>query len=142
MVNNEFHIIGIATSNYEDVSTKTSNFKKWRFSVEIEKRGSKDGNTMFLNIDVYGTNRAINTNEEIIGRKIAVSGYLDSWLAKGADEPTMKVVAQSVMLLEEKKQDNMVTAPVEEEQPKTEIEDIVDEEVNDSLAVPDDDLPF
>jgi len=138
MVNNEFHVIGVATSNYQDISNPTSNFKKHRFSIEIEKRGSKQGNTMLLNIEVYDTNRAINTNEDIMGRKIAVSGYIDSYMTKNGDEPVMKVVAQSVLLLDDKVQKQFDTAPTGEKQPKEEIEQVVE-----SIAdIPDDDLPF
>ena len=137
MVNNNFEIIGVATSNYQDVSSPTSNFTKYKFEIEIEKTGSKQGNTMKLAVEVYGTNRAVDIHEAIIGRRMAVNGYIDSYFKNKSDEATIKLVAQAVMLLDDKKNIAVNVAPVKEEAKEEEIEEVVE-----SVDVPDDELPF
>ena len=68
MINNEFHLIGVATSNYLDTSNG-GNFHKYLFSVEVEVLGSKVGKTNRVDIEVYGTNRAVEISKNIMHNK-------------------------------------------------------------------------
>jgi hypothetical protein len=148
MVNNEFHLIGIATSNFQQVGT--GNFKSYLLRLELEKVGSKKGQTFELEVQVYGTNRSIDVNKYVLGFQVAINGYIDSFVNKDNILVT-KVVAQNLMVLDKK------TSFAEQEQsqePTQEVDTSVwDELVKSSVEpeernnspvadLPDDDLPF
>lgn len=136
MINNEFHLIGVATSNYLDTSNG-GNFHKYLFSVEVEVLGSKVGKTNRVDIEVYGTNRAVEISKNIMGKQVAVNGYIDSYYSEKTDKTFIKLVAQNVMVLDRSITTNVVASTntnVEPPLPK-EADPVVD-------AVVDDDLPF
>ena len=144
MVNNEFHIIGIATSNYQDISNGT--FVSHLFKIEVEKFGSKAGKTFELEAQVYGTNKAVDTKKEILGRTIALNGYLDSYTTKEGST-IVKMVAQNVMVLDKPVAETKrvkATAVEPEVVPSVDDEDddIQSEDSLDGISIPDDDLPF
>ncbi len=150
MVNNEFHIIGIATSNYEDISNGT--FVSHLLKVEVEKFGSKTGKSFELEVQVYGTNRAVNTKIEVLGRMLAINGYLDSYRSKDGNAK-LKIVAQNVMLIDKSQtetkrvtgQAGTATVPqiVEEfDEPSQPKYEPYGEDSSDGISLPEDDLPF
>ena len=98
MINNEFHVIGIATSNYQDIGN--SRFSSFLLRIEVEKFNSKFGGKPFeLEVQVYGTNKAVKTDVDVLGKLVAVNGYLDTYeTEKGT--LVIKCVAQNVYVLE------------------------------------------
>lgn len=96
MINNEFHCIGIATSNYTDIGN--NRYKSYLLRVEIEKFGSKNGKNFEIEVQIYGTNEKVDTRVEVLGQQIAVNGYIDTYQTK---EGTIivKLVAQNVYVL-------------------------------------------
>ena len=99
MVNNEFHLIGIATSNFEKINKDSrSKFIAWQFKIEIEKQKSKSGSNFEVTIIVYDTNRAINVDDQLIGKTIAVNGYIDSFATEKGMLVT-KLVAQNLFVI-------------------------------------------
>ena len=137
MVNNEFHVIGVATSNYQDISNGT--YISHLLKVEVEKFGSKAGKSFELEIQIYGTNKSINTKQEVLGKQVAINGYLDSYLTKEGSRIT-KMVAQNVFVFGKtsdkgaevvaKSDDHGFDNKGEAPQPF------------DAAEIPDDDLPF
>lgn len=137
MVNNEFHVIGVATSNYQDISNGT--YISHLLKVEVEKFGSKAGKSFELEIQIYGTNKSINTKQEVLGKQVAINGYLDSYLTKEGSRIT-KMVAQNVFVFGKhsdkgaevvaKSEDHGFDNTGEAPQPF------------DAADIPDDDLPF
>lgn len=98
MVNNEFHIIGIATSNYVNIGN--DRFVSHLLRVEVEKFKTKGVAKSFeLEIQVYGTNSAVDTSAEIIGHQVAINGYVDSYRTKD-DTLIIKLVGQNVYVLD------------------------------------------
>lgn len=150
MVNNEFHIIGIATSNFQQVGN--GKFKSYLLRVELEKVGAKQGQTFELEVQVYGTNRSINTDKYVLGCQVAINGYIDSFVNKD-NILVIKVVAQNLMVLDKK------PSFAEQEQsnePPQEVDDSIWDDLAQNPAepeehfvdnspfadLPDDDLPF
>ena len=127
MINNEFTLIGVATSNYRNIGN--GNFPVYVANIEIEKRGSKVGNTFNLEFRVYGTNRAIDVSEHIQGRQIALNGYIDRFVSSDGKRDLTYLVAQSVYILGKQ---------------KAEVHDYTETEPSGTIGVADDDgdLPF
>lgn len=96
MVNNEFHLIGTAVSNFVDISNGGA-FAKYRLSVEVEVLGSKIGRANRVDIEVYGTNRAISITQKVLGKQVAVNGYIDTFTSTKNDMVYTKLVAQNLM---------------------------------------------
>ena len=96
MVNNEFHLIGTAISNFNDIGN--GKFKSYLLRLEIEKFGSKSGNTFTIEVQIYGTNKAIDTRTEILGKQVAVNGYIDAFITKEGSLIT-KLVAQNIYVV-------------------------------------------
>lgn len=144
MVNNEFHIIGIATSNYKNIGN--DRFTSYILRVEVEKMGSKFGKNFELEIQVYGTNKAIDTDIDVLGKQVAICGYLDSYTTKDGSIVN-KVIAQNVYVLEKS---SSVNKPVVSESSNVDIVDNrgndvfeqVEDISNNTTEVEDDDLPF
>ena len=99
MVNNEFHLIGIATTNFQEVGN--GKFKSYLLRVEVEKMGSKKGQNFELEVQVYGTNSAVNKTQSVVGCQVAINGYIDSYVNKD-NQMVSKIVAQNVMVLDAK----------------------------------------
>lgn len=97
MINNEFNIIGIATSEYE-----RDNWDNCTLKVEVEKMGSKEGNVFEVEVKIYGNNRMVDTQRLIAGEQVAVNGYIDYFLSKKG-VPIVRLVAQRVYVLGEQK---------------------------------------
>ena len=128
MVNNEFHLIGIAVSNY--VSVGNDKFKVHSFRIEVEKFGAKYGTAFEIEVVVYGTNRAIDTTREILGRQIAVNGYVDTFVTKEENHIFLKLVAQNILVIESKERKRFIN-------PSATIDNL--EPIG---SVVDDDLPY
>ena len=96
MINNNFSLIGYATSDFTNIGYKDLDI--YSFSIEIEKLGSKVGNNFELEIQVYSTNNRINTSMKILGHQVCVNGYVDSYRKDGNLYP--KLVAQNVIILD------------------------------------------
>lgn len=147
MVNNSFHLIGIATSNFQEVSS--GHFKSYLLRVEVEKMGSKSGKNFELEIQVYGTNRAVDVSAYILGHQIAVSGYLDAFTNKDGGL-TLKVVAQNIYVCDKGTRQtfgNEQSAPslAPEAEGSGNFEAFLDELENEQpqqQPLADDDLPF
>lgn len=138
MVNNEFHIIGVATSNYQNIGNK--DYKSYLLKVEVEKFGSKVGNSFEVEVQIYGTNKSVNVKEETLGRQVAVNGYVDSYLTKEGNRIT-KLVAQNVYVLGVAEVGDVVeesdcAMPAREQDIQPSPSDL------DGISIPDDDLPF
>lgn len=97
MINNEFNVIGIATSEYE-----RDNWDNCTLKVEVEKMGSKEGNVFEVEVKVYGNNRMVDTQRLIMGEQVAVNGYIDYFVSKKG-VPILRLVAQRVYVLGEQK---------------------------------------
>ena len=144
MVNNFVNVIGIAVTDFVDISNKR--WQSHTFDIEVEKNGSKSGAVFTLPIQVYGSNTHIDTSKSILGRQVVVQGYLDSFQTKEGGH-VVKLIAQSMYVLgkgeaderlQELEQVNSDDVPED-----TEIEDEDIEGDNlDSIDLPDDDLPF
>lgn len=100
MINNEFIVIGICTSNYQFIGN--GRYKSYILRIEIEKFASKQGNTFELEVQIYSNNNAVDTSMEMIGRQVAVNGYLDSY-ETNEGKIINKLVAQRVYPLGEQK---------------------------------------
>lgn len=115
MINNEFHLIGVAISNFEFIGNDS--FKVHSFRIEIEKFGAKAGSTFEIEVIVYGTNRAIDVNQDILGRQVVVNGYLDTYITKEEKRLIPKIIAQNLLVIEikERKRYAQATPIVEDE---------------------------
>ncbi len=146
MVNNFVNVIGIAVTDFVDISNKR--WQSHTFDIEVEKNGSKSGAVFTLPIQVYGSNTHIDTSKSILGRQVVVQGYLDSFQTKEGGH-VVKLIAQSMYVLgkgeaderlEELEQVNSGDVP-EDTEIEEENEDMLGDNL-DSIDLPDDDLPF
>ena len=146
MVNNFVNVIGIAVTDFVDISNKR--WQSHTFDIEVEKNGSKSGAVFTLPIQVYGSNTHIDTSKPILGRQVVVQGYLDSFQTKEGGH-VVKLIAQSMYVLgkgeaderlEELEQVNSDDVP-EDTEIEEEDEDMLGDNL-DSIDLPDDDLPF
>ena len=142
MVNNEFHIIGIATTNYQSIGNWK--FKSYLLRVEVEKFGSNKGANFELEVQVYGTNKAVDVEEDMLGKQLAINGYIDTY---ATDKGTLvvKCVAQNVYVLESQRR-KVVEAEVHTTE-RSELMESINESLEqienpDSDYEDDDDLPF
>lgn len=97
MVNNEFHLVGVALSNFEDISN--NQYKSYLLTLEVEKTNSS---TIEIVVQIYGTNRKINTNEVVLGKTVVINGYIDSFLSK-ENKILMKLIAQNIYIIDRDK---------------------------------------
>ncbi len=107
MVNNEFHIIGTALTNFESISN--DNYSSYLLRVEVEKMGSKIGNNFELVVQIYAANRAVDTNANVLGNLVAVNGYLDTFTTEKGSL-LIKAIAQNVIVLNKRNFDNVAVA--------------------------------
>ena len=120
MINNEYHLIGICVTDFELVSSKKYGF--YSMKVEIEKY---NGNTFQLEVVVYSSNKVVNPSKSMIGKQVAINGYIDA-LKLDDGSLKLKLVVQNIMELT--RSNNMsVESPVAESK---------------AAIVEDDDLPF
>jgi hypothetical protein len=135
MINNEFNIIGIATSEYEK-----DNWDNYILRVEVEKMGSKEGNVFECEVKIYGNNRMVDTARKIQGEQVAVNGYVDFFTSKKGVS-VLRLVAQRVYVLGEQKRKQLAAsapASVSYDAPApTEVAEAVD-----SINVDADDTPW
>ena len=125
MINNEFHLIGTAVSDFIEISNKR--FTMYGLMVEVEKFG---GNHFETEVIVYNNNNRVDVKQRIYGQQIAVNGYIDTTTLPDNSIKT-KLIVQNILILNKKKVFNN-TQTQEHAQPQTLKEDT---EV-------DDDLPF
>ena len=72
MINNEFRLIGVATSNLKLVQHK--NVKTYSISVEVERPQKKD--TYELTVYFYDFNRLVDFSFDFKGKTVVVGGYI------------------------------------------------------------------
>lgn len=99
MVNNDFRIIGTATTDFTE-SKNDKSFCVYYLVVEIEKLGSNVGSKATIKVKFYNTNKAVNFYSKIRGHLVAVSGYLDSFYDKEKHTYEIQVVGTNVFLLD------------------------------------------
>ena len=130
MLNNTFTLLGIAISNFVD-DDKSTKFPKKLITIEVEKKGKSAGLTQQHNVVVYGTNRNIDTTQDLTGKKVIVEGLIDSY------NGYVSLVAQDIFVLDDV---YVVEAPsikpVEKSDNKIVLKDV------DIMDIKDDDLPF
>ena len=131
MLTNNFTLLGVAVSNFEDDAASTK-FPKKTLQIEVEKKGKYAGQVQTHTIVVYGTNRSIDTTMELLGRSVLVNGLIDNY------NGYMSLVAQDILVLDNEKV--VVEAPSikPSEKAKTTIK-VKDIDVSDDKE---DDLPF
>ncbi len=125
MINNEFHLIGTAVSDFKEISNKR--FAMYGLMIEVEKFG---GNHFETEVIVYNNNNRVDVKQRIYGQQIAVNGYIDTMTLPDNSIKT-KLIVQNILILNKKKVFNNAQTQ-EHAQPQTQKEDT---EV-------DDDLPF
>lgn len=142
MVNNDFHVFGIAVSNYQELHS--GNYVSYTITVEVEKMNSKNGKNFELEFVVYGTNKAVDTQFDVMGHQVAVNGYLDSFTTKEGIRIT-KLVAQNVFILDKGKPVQISKNAVSND-PKEEVicydAPTSEQDEQENIQMPDDDLPF
>ena len=126
MINNEFHLIGTCISNYEILGSKS--FKTYTFKIEVEKY---NGGVFELEALVYSTNKVIDVDEPIIGKQVAINGFIDSFKEKTGALKT-KLVCQNMLFLTKKSNFN----------PEPKVVEPSAEEAESVVSADDDDLPF
>lgn len=136
MINNEFNLIGICTSSYQDIGN--GKWKSYIFRMEVEKFGSKKGNCFEIELQVYGNNEAVDTKRDIFGKQLAVNGYIDNYTTNDGHIIT-KLVVQRVYPLGEQK--IAVSPDVVSGTGVNENVAVEDLPTGDTIAV-EDDLPF
>jgi len=93
MINNEFHIIGLCISDFEILSSKK--FSYYSLRIEVEKY---HGSTFELEVVVYSSNKIVDVKKPMLGKQVAVNGYVDALkLDDGALK--LKLVVQNIMEL-------------------------------------------
>ena len=132
MINNEFNLIGICTSNFQNISN--NKWKSYVLKLEIEKFGSHSGNTFEIEVQIYGANTAIKTDVEMLGHQVAVNGYIDNYVTNEGRIIT-KLIAQRIYILGKQKMKVSPKATLPDETP-------IPEEQPDDQPLPDDDLPW
>lgn len=75
MLNNEFTLIGVVISDFEQKGTEK--YPKYEFKLEVEKKFK--GATAVYSITVLGNNKSVDTSKSLVGRKIIARGYVDSY---------------------------------------------------------------
>ena len=117
MLNNDVRLIGVALTNYE-IEGKVAKFK-------IEMTKQKSGETYELEIRTYTNSKSIKFDENIKGRLVAVSGFIDD---------KYQINAANVMALTGKASSPASVKDV----PVVTSQDLESKE----LVINDDDLPF
>ena len=97
MINNEFHIIGVATSNFTNIGN--GKYVSYILKVEVEKLTSKYGANFTLEVVVYESNNKVDVGISYLGKQVAVNGYLDSFQNKDG-QIIPKIIAQNILILD------------------------------------------
>lgn len=140
MVNNFVNIIGIAVTDFQDIGNKR--WSSYTFDLEVEKTGKNAGSVFTLPIQVYGSNTHIDTSKSILGRQIVVQGYLDSFTTKEGNH-VVKMIAQSMYVLSSNEaEERLEEAEQVNSDEVPEDTSIGDEDEENNIDIPDDDLPF
>lgn len=93
MVNNEFHVIGICVSDFEVLSQRKYTYYSLKLEVEKYK-----GTTFDLEVVVYSSNKFVDATKPMLGKQVAVNGYVDSLKLDDGSLRT-KLVVQNIMEL-------------------------------------------
>ena len=96
MVNNDFRIMGIATTDFTEITSST--FVQYVVIVEVEKMGSRVGNHFKIPVVFYSTNKAVDFKAELKGKNVCIVGYCDSFNKDNYLQ--IKLVGQNVYLLD------------------------------------------
>ena len=131
MINNEFLLIGICTTNFQNIGN--GKWKSYILRLEIEKFGSSKGNSFEIEVQVYGNNKAVDTKRELLGTQVAVNGYIDNYITNEGHVIT-KLVAQRIYPLGEQ-----IAIARDAE---TVSGDVENAEIPDDIEITEDDLPF
>ena len=134
MINNEFLLIGICTTNFQYIGN--GKWKSYLLKLEVEKFASKKGNAFEVEVQVYGNNNAVDTKLEMLGKQVAVNGYIDSFQTNEG-HVMVKLVAQRIYPLGEQqiKISNDVDTGTGEELDQEQLPD-------GNVELSEDDLPF
>ena len=97
MINNNFLVIGYCLTDFEPYGNASKILR-----LEVEKVGAKSGNTFELLVQVFNNNRAINTSASVIGRLVAVNGYLDTIPGENG-RIFLKAIAQNLIIVDKDK---------------------------------------
>ena len=98
MINNEFLLIGICTTTYQ--YNGNGKWKSYLLKLEVEKFASKKGNAFEVEVQIYGNNTAVDTKMPMIGKQVAVNGYIDTYQTNEGHVMS-KLVAQRIYPLGE-----------------------------------------
>lgn len=132
MVNNQFNLIGMAVTDY--VLGGTQNFPVHMVKVEVDKTGNSKGKVFTLEVVVYSTNKAIDVTQPIMGKMVAITGYIDSYVSRSGIQ-ILKMVGQSVLVFDRGE-------VVREPKAMATTEDIKKVEEDPNVERDNDDLPF
>ncbi len=111
MINNEFHIIGVAVSNFE---LQQGSFPKYQLTVEVERSGKIAGAVNTFVIEFYQKNNAINFNNKMIGKTVVVGGYLDSFTYNQNQKPTVRLIGLNMLAIDNEIETAKVYTPPKE----------------------------
>ena len=75
MINNEFHLIGYAISNFIKGGSQT--FTYYTLKIEIDCYGKRSGQTKIAYVHVLPTNKVIDIYQQVRGKQVIVEGYID-----------------------------------------------------------------
>lgn len=75
MINNEFHIIGFATTDF--IKSGSDSFRFFVLKVEVDCFGRNAGKTKTAIIQVLPTNKLIDVYQKVRGKQVIVEGYID-----------------------------------------------------------------
>lgn len=140
MVNNEFHLIGVAITDYENIGNKK--FISYVLKVQVEKFGAQAGKSFIVEVQIYGTNRAVDVKKDVLGQLVAVNGYIDYYETKDGRIIT-KLVAQNVYVLDDSIRSDIISeAQVEELDVSSNAQETLPEPNDIDDISPTDDLPF
>lgn len=130
MLNNSFTLLGIAVSEYRE-DEKSTKFPKKLIDIEVEKKGKSAGGVQQHTVVVYGTNRNVDTTRNLIGRKVIVEGFIDTY------NGFVSLIAQDIIVLDDERVvDAPVIKPADDTEKKVVVKNI------DVVELKDDDLPF
>jgi len=117
MVNNEFHLIGTAVSDFKEISRKR--FAMYGLDVEVEKY---NGQTFQVEVLVYNTNTKVDVKAQIYGQQVAINGYIDTAILPDNSQK-VKLIVQNILILNKKKVFNNTQAQAKGQESSIETDD-------------------
>ncbi len=132
MLNNEFTLIGVVISDFEQKGTEK--YPKYEFKLEVEKKFK--GATAVYSITVLGNNKSVDTSKSLVGRKIIARGYVDSY------KDFINLVLQDFEDCGSGDSYSDVEAALQVSEKEYSEFAEANENLDEDLDLPDDDLPF